>query len=162
VKWAYPQAAIPLHLFLIRTLCSTGDLALRGQRNRTAAAVKEKDMKLDRPPTRKGSTPIKVYCLPDEKAQIGRNAQAAGLSASTFLLRVGAGYEARTVLDYQRIEELAKINGDLGRLGGLLKLWLTNDNRLRQIKAEELRAVLAKIERNQEAMRAIMKTVVGR
>jgi hypothetical protein len=43
-----------------------------------------------------------------------------------------------------------------------LKLWLTNDNRLRQIKAEELRAVLAKIERNQEAMRAIMKTVVGR
>ena len=67
-----------------------------------------------------------------------------------------------SVLDYQRIDDLARINGDLGRLGGLLKLWLTNDNRLRQIKAEELRAVLAKIERNQEAMRAIMKTVVGR
>ena len=69
---------------------------------------------------------------------------------------------SRSVLDYQRIDDLAKINGDLGRLGGLLKLWLTNDNRLRQIKAEELRALLAKIERNQEAMRAIMQTVVGR
>jgi hypothetical protein len=112
--------------------------------------------------TRKGSTPIKVYCLPQEKAQISENAKAAGLSLSTFLLRVGAGYDVRTVLDYQRIEELARINGDLGRLGGLLKLWLTNDERLRAIGAEELRALLNKIERNQDAMRAIMQTVLAR
>jgi len=119
-------------------------------------------MDTDRAPTRKGSTPIKVYCLPAEKDQISRNARAAGLSASMFLLHVGAGYEVRTILDYQRIDDLARINGDLGRLGGLLKLWLTNDERLRQMKATELRAVLNKIEANQEAMRAIMRAVLWR
>jgi hypothetical protein len=112
--------------------------------------------------TRKGSTPIKVYCLPEEKAQISQNAKAAGLSLSTFLLRVGAGYGVRTVLDYQRIEDLARINGDLGRLGGLLKLWLTNDERLGRMREEDIRAILAKIERNQEAMRAIMQKVLAR
>ena len=112
--------------------------------------------------TRKGSPPIKVYCLPEEKAQITENAKAAGLSLSTFLLRVGAGFEVRTVLDYQRIEELARVNGDLGRLGGLLKLWLTNDERLREVRAEELRTLLNKIERNQEAMRTIMQKVLAR
>jgi hypothetical protein len=119
-------------------------------------------MEQEQEPTRKGSTPIKVYCLPEEKAQIAENAKAAGLSLSTFLLRVGAGFEVHTVLDYQRIEELARVNGDLGRLGGLLKLWLTNDERLREVRAEELRALLNKIERNQEAMRTIMQKVLAR
>jgi hypothetical protein len=119
-------------------------------------------MEQEQEPTRKSSTPIKVYCLPEEKAQIAENAKAAGLSLSTFLLRVGAGFEVRTVLDYQRIEELARINGDLGRLGGLLKLWLTNDERLRGVRAEELRTLLSRIERNQEAMRTIMHKVLTR
>jgi hypothetical protein len=114
------------------------------------------------PTTRKGSTPIKVYCLPQEKEQIIENAKAAGLSLSTFLLRIGAGYEVHTVLEYQRIDDRARINGDLGRRGGLLKLWLTNDDRLRKIRPEELRALLAKKERNQDAMRDIMQSVVGR
>ena len=41
--------------------------------------------------TRKSSTPIKVYCLPEERAAIEANAQAAGLSTSAFLLAVGQG-----------------------------------------------------------------------
>ena len=76
------------------------------------------------PTTRKGSTPIKVYCLPEEKQQIEANAAVTGLSASTYLLKVGLGYRVRGILDHHRVEDLARINGDLGRLGGLLKLWL--------------------------------------
>lgn len=105
---------------------------------------------------------LRVPVLPEEAQAIKAQAQAVGLPVAAYLRNVGLGMSVTSVLDYQRIEELAKINGDLGRLGGLLKLWLTNDNRLRQIKAEELRALLAKIERNQEAMRAIMQTVLGR
>lgn len=130
----------------------------------------EQEQEQQREPTRKGSTPIKVYCLPEEKAQIAENAKAAGLSLSTYLLRVGAGFEVRTVLDYQRIEELARINGDLGRLGGLLKLWLTNEERLGAgkgesrgtVRPEDLHALLGRIERNQEAMRSIMRAVLAR
>lgn len=105
---------------------------------------------------------LRVPVLPDEAQAIKAQAQAAGLPVAAYLRNVGLGIEVKSILDYQRIDELAKINGDLGRLGGLLKLWLTNDNRLRQIKAGELRAVLAKIERNQDAMRAIMQAVLGR
>ena len=38
----------------------------------------------DKAPTRKHSTPIKVYCLPEEKVQIEANAKAAGMSAARF------------------------------------------------------------------------------
>jgi hypothetical protein len=112
--------------------------------------------------TRKHSPPIKVYCLPHESDAIKAQARAVGLPAAAYLRNVGLGMEVKSVLDYARVDDLAKINADLGRLGGLLKLWLTNDERLRQVKVAELRALLAKIERNQDQLRAIMQTVVAR
>lgn len=113
------------------------------------------------PPTRKGSTPIKVYCLPEEKQQLEANAAATGLSTSAYLLKVGLGYRVRGILDHRRVEELARINGDLGRLGGLLKLWLSDDARTADIDATTLRAVLAKIERTQDDMLKVMQSVVS-
>lgn len=114
--------------------------------------------------TRKGSTPIKVWCLPEERAQIEANARAAGQSLSMFLRNVGAGYPIRSVLDHQRVDDLARINGDLGRLGGLLKLWLTNDEKLRPFGVARMQrtllSALEEIEANQEALREVMKTVV--
>jgi hypothetical protein len=110
--------------------------------------------------TRKGSPPIKVYCLPDEKRQIEAGASAAGLSVSTYLLKVGMGYQVRGILDNKRVEELARINGDLGRLGGLLKLWLTNDPRTEQFGEATIRAVLSKIEDTQDKMHEVMRAVV--
>lgn len=80
--------------------------------------------------TRKETPPIKVYCLPEERALIEENAKQHGLSASSFLRNVGLGVKVSGVLDQDAIGELAKINADLGRLGGLLKMWLTNDERL--------------------------------
>ena len=80
-------------------------------------------------PTRKNSPPIKVYCLPEERLQIECNAQAAGLSLSAFLLRIGMGYRISGILDNSRVEERARINGDLGRLGRFLKTWLADDPR---------------------------------
>lgn len=105
---------------------------------------------------------LRVPVLPEEAQAIKAHAQTVGLPVAAYLRNVGLGIEVKSVLEYQRIEELARINGDLGRLGGLLKLWLTNDERLHRIKARELRAVLNKIEANQEAMRTIMQTVVRR
>lgn len=110
--------------------------------------------------TRKGSSPIKVYCLPLEKKQIEAQAKAAGLSLSTFLLSVGLGYEVPGILDNQRVETLAKVNGDLGRLGGLLKLWLSNDPRAANIDHGTVRALLKRIEATQDEMHRIMRGVV--
>jgi hypothetical protein len=111
-------------------------------------------------PTRKGSPPIKVYCLPEERRQIEANANAAGLSLSTYLLNVGIGYQIRGIVDHKQVEELARINGDLGRLGGLLKLWLTDDERTAQFGKATIRAVLSRIEARQDQMVEVMKTVI--
>ncbi|WHQ44354.1 conjugal transfer transcriptional regulator TraJ [Alcaligenes faecalis] len=110
--------------------------------------------------TRKGSTPIKVYCLPEERALIEKNAAAAGLSLSAFLLAVGQGYEVKGITDYERVRELARINGDLGRLGGLLKLWLTDDVRTAKFGEATILALLGRIEATQDEMGRVMKAVV--
>ncbi|WP_434800711.1 plasmid mobilization protein, partial [Escherichia coli] len=43
--------------------------------------------------TRKNCTPIKVYCLPEEKLQIDSNAAASGFSVAAFLRKIGMDYE---------------------------------------------------------------------
>ena len=110
--------------------------------------------------TRKGSPPIKVYCLPEERQQVVANDRAVGLSLSNYLLNVGVGYQVRGIVDNKQVEELARINGDLGRLGGLLKLWLTNDARTAQFGESTIRAVLSRIEATQGQMISVMQNVV--
>ncbi len=110
--------------------------------------------------TRKGNPPIKVYCLPEEKAQIEANAKAAGMSLSSYLLAVGQGYKIQGVVDFEQVKELAKINGDLGRLGGLLKLWLTDDVRTARFGVDTITAVRDRVMQTQAEMSAVMTKVV--
>ncbi|WP_250510314.1 conjugal transfer transcriptional regulator TraJ [Caballeronia sp. GACF4] len=99
-------------------------------------------MKNETKATRKGSSPIKVWCLPEEKASIEENAQNAGMSTSMYLRNVGMGYQIKGVIDQDLVLKLAKINGDQGRLGGLLKLWLTNSEKLSHQDPEQMRRVI--------------------
>ncbi len=110
--------------------------------------------------TRKSSPPIKVYCLPEEKQRIEAQAERAGMSSARYLREVGQGYQIKGVVDYEQVRELARINGDLGRLGGLLKLWLTDDVRTTQFGQSTILAVLSKIEATQEEMGKVMTKVV--
>ncbi|WP_413730198.1 MULTISPECIES: conjugal transfer transcriptional regulator TraJ [unclassified Shewanella] len=110
--------------------------------------------------TRKSSTPIKVYCLPEEKEHIEVQAKRAGMSAARYLREVGQGYKIKGVVDFEQVRELARINGDLGRLGGLLKLWLTDDVRTAQFGQSTILAVLSKLEVTQEEMGKVMTKVV--
>ena len=103
---------------------------------------------------------LRVPVLPAEEAQIKRLAAAAGLPVAAYLRNVGLGYRLQGILDHRRVEELARINGDLGRLGGLLKLWLTNDERTAAFGEATIRAVLAKIADTQDEMHAVMRAVV--
>jgi hypothetical protein len=114
----------------------------------------------EKKPTRKGSTPIVVRVTPDEKAEIDSLARQTGQSTSAYLRLLGQGYVPKSIVDHGKVIELARINGDLGRLGGLIKLWLSNDVRTAQFGEGTLRAVLARIEDAQSKMLEIMKTVV--
>lgn len=114
----------------------------------------------DKETKEKGMRHLRVPVRPDEEAQIKRNAAAAGKSVAAYLRNVGLGYQVRGILDYRRVEELARINGDLGRLGGLLKLWLTNDERTEAFGPATIRALLSKIEDTQQQMQTVMRAVV--
>ncbi|TKW64652.1 MAG: conjugal transfer transcriptional regulator TraJ [Paracoccus denitrificans] len=115
-------------------------------------------------PARRQRTHIKIWCDPEEKAKIEALAASVGESASSYLRLVGLGYQPRSIIDREQARELVRINGDLGRLGGLLKLWLTDDEKLDEFKPMRMtriiRGVLEKIEANQEELRAIVKTVL--
>jgi hypothetical protein len=89
----------------------------------------------------RGKRPFKVWVTPAERAQIERLAEATGLSSSTYLRSLGLGYEPKSTLDARNILELLKLGGDLGRLGGLLKLWLT-DRPGEGVVVEDVRALL--------------------
>lgn len=110
-------------------------------------------------PTRKARQ-LRVPVLPDEEAAIKKMAASVGLPVAAYLRNVGLGYQVRGILDNKRVEELARINGDLGRLGGLLKLWLTDDPRTARFGESTIRALLSKIEDTQDHMHMVMQSVV--
>lgn len=115
--------------------CST-DLALRG----TPPLPRPKPMKsppkksspqppaatdqVKRPARSRGGQRLKVGMTEAERAEIERRARMTGLSLSAYLVAAGMGLPIRSTYDYDAVRELAKVAGDLGRLGGLMKLWL--------------------------------------
>lgn len=68
--------------------------------------------------------PLYVWVSAEERAEVERRAASTGLSVSAYLRSLGLGHEPRSVYDLEAVGALAAVNGDLGRLGGLLKLWL--------------------------------------
>jgi hypothetical protein len=72
----------------------------------------------------RGKRPINVWVTTEERKQIERRAGATSLPVSVYLRKLGLGFEPKSTLDAERVGDLMKACGDLGRLGGLLKLWL--------------------------------------
>lgn len=87
---------------------------------------------------------------------MGAGARNAGKTASSYLLSLGMGYEVGSVIDAYLVRELVKINADQGRLGRLLKMWLTNDERFAGFEEAQMSrtigVVLSKIEEMQQAL----------
>ncbi len=77
-------------------------------------------------PTVDRKRPIKVYVTDEDRAVIEARAEATRLSLSDYLRNVGLAYQPRSAFDHEAVRALAKVNGDLGRLGGLLKMWLAD------------------------------------
>lgn len=99
---------------------------------------------------------LRVPVRNEEEAAIKKNAERAGLSIAEYLRRVGMGHHIRGVIDEQKVLELSKVNADMGRLGGLLKLWLTDDKKLAKAGAVwtegTVRALLKRLEDTQAQM----------
>lgn len=112
--------------------------------------------------TSKRQKHLRIPVLPEEEHQIKSNAKQAGLSIAEYLRRIAMGFEVRSQSDEKNILELAKINADMGRLGGLLKLWLTRDERLSHIDPKAIIALLDRIKKTQSSMLEAVEVMKGR
>ncbi|MGE4411071.1 MAG: CopG family transcriptional regulator [Sphingobium sp.] len=62
----------------------------------------------------------------DEGREIEERAASAGLTSSAYVRAAALNHPIRSVYDLRAVRDLGKINGDLGRVAGLLKLWLAD------------------------------------
>lgn len=91
---------------------------------------------------------LTVYLSEDEHRMIAGLAGRAGLSVSKFVRRVCLGQEVCSTIDQQAALALLQSKGDLGRLGGLLKLHLAEVEHPEQWH-DDLRVLLRQVEAKQ-------------
>ncbi|ATS74304.1 Protein TraJ [Xanthomonas citri pv. fuscans] len=109
--------------------------------------------------TRPRNEYIKVFVTEDEHAELVDRAAQAGMSQSAFLRAVGLNEPIRSVVDLQAVADLGKVNSDLGRVAGLLKLWLA-EKRGQGARPVDVEAMMNDFRKLQGEVLAIMSRVV--
>ncbi len=99
---------------------------------------------------------LRVWVTPEEKAVIDQHAESTCMSCSAYLRQLGLGYIPASKLDTKAVLHLAKVNGDMGRLGGLLKMMLTNQERHTPESEAALERLLDEIEQTQRDLWSIV------
>jgi hypothetical protein len=89
--------------------------------------------------------PLRVYVSPAERQRVEALARDCNLVPSAYLRSVGLGYQPRSSFDRKAVQQLAKLHADQGRLGGLLKLWLS-EKRGEGAPVKSVRSLLEQIE----------------
>ncbi|MDD1975437.1 plasmid mobilization protein [Pseudomonas tussilaginis] len=113
----------------------------------------------EKPPARRRGKPIEVWVTDEEKAIIVQRANETGLSRSGYLRALGLNTPIRSVVDLIAVANLAKVNGDLGRVAGLLKLWLSEKHD-QGSKSKDVEEIVSEFRRLQGEVRTIMSKVV--
>lgn len=95
---------------------------------------------------------IDVWVTAEEKKAIEYNAaNCRSRSMSEYLRDLGQGFEPKSRFDQDAIKELMALKADQGRLGGLLKLWLS-ERTGEGVRASNVRDVLNQIEASQQLL----------
>ncbi|WP_428561463.1 MAG: plasmid mobilization protein [Solidesulfovibrio sp. DCME] len=104
-------------------------------------------------------TVLKTYLTPEEYGKIIESADRTGLSLSTFAKRVCLGLPVPSLENQMARRELLKVNADLGRLGGLFKLCLSEKEGPLVSLHQEVRRVLREIEARQREVKAAVARI---
>ena len=75
---------------------------------------------------------VRVRVTPQEWQTIEELADSCSLSIPELMRRMALSYIPKSTLDAQAIVKLAEINGDLGRVVGVLKLWLSTESKKKE------------------------------
>jgi hypothetical protein len=99
---------------------------------------------------------IEVWVTDAERAEIVDRAAQAGMSLSAFLRATGLHHPIRSVYDLTAVASLVHVNGDLGRVAGLLKLWLA-EKRGQGARPVDVEKMMTDFRRLQTELTAIMQ-----
>lgn len=102
---------------------------------------------------------IEVWVDAQEKVELTRKAAAAGMSNAAFLRAVGLNTPIQARADLEAVLELVKVNGDLGRVAGLLKLWLA-EKRGQGARPVDVEEVMIEFRRLQTLIVGTMSAIV--
>ena len=97
--------------------------------------------------------------ISQEKAAIAAKADAHYLSASSCLRRLGLALPVESTIDQRAVLDLVKINADLGRFGGLIKMWLSTNADFESFNAQGLQR---KLENTLSGVRLLQKKMSDR
>ncbi len=115
---------------------------------------KEKLNIMGRPKSKDPKTKnIAVWVTEKEYQGIKNKAHYSALSTSSYLRTLGMNYRLKSKIDAIAVEELVKAKADLGRIGGLFKLWLVHhDNGKTNLGSKsynEVEAIIGELEKKQ-------------
>ena len=105
---------------------------------------------------KRNATPIYVRVSAEEKAAMQATAESCAISIPQLMRQRALGYQVKGKVDQLAIRELCRLRGDLGRLGGLLKLWLSGEQGWTQagVERREVRELLTAIGETQKQIDA--------
>ena len=93
--------------------------------------------------------------LSENEARVARaNASNSGLSTASLMRELAVGHQPRSIIDSKHIIKLIHLRADLGRAGGLLKLWLGEDKNMPRAERIDVNRVLDTIRENQAQLRS--------
>ena len=103
-----------------------------------------------------------VRCSPEEKASLQARADAFGISMGELCRETIFGTRPKSKTDQSAVAELLATRADLGRLGGLLKGWLSGVFPAAPLpQHDQVRALLQDVEAAQKKVLAAVTTLVG-
>lgn len=109
---------------------------------------------------------VKVMVTTYEKARIAANAQACGMTMSSFARTLLNGGIPLSLNELSDMKDVFRLHADLGRLGGLLKMLLTNDERLndmgREMATVTIDNILIDIRATQDLLKKEVMNVLGK
>lgn len=109
--------------------------------------------------TRRWPVPLKMYVTPEERRAIVQNAKDSGLSMSAYARNLALGHSPASILDMREMRNLIQAKADLGRLGGLLKMWLTDEIRYNQLYDIKIDDLLERINQAQDKLLSIIHLI---
>ncbi|EMG65525.1 traJ protein [Salmonella enterica subsp. enterica serovar Newport str. Henan_3] len=94
-----------------------------------------------------------------QKAELADRAAQAGLSLSAYMKVAGLNAPIRARSDLSAVTDLVRVNGDLGRVAGLLKLWLA-EKRGQSARSMDIEKVMIEFRTLQASIREKMSAIV--